>query len=185
MQRRRPAPGATRRKTADDHDFLPTGNVFGSPRQLRNAASFCPRCPCSQSSPSISFSFFSLFFHLFSHSIVNEANVRNSHFLGDPRAKTVLNWSSRNPEVQFCFPVCSKALKTLLYKEPITFDDLKIVREISGQHVRNILEVDNQDSTVGGQRAQNSLSESCRNLLTLILRIVDESLKTTSTRIAV
>ena len=42
-----------------------------------------------------------------------------------------LNWSSRNPEVQFCFPICSKALKTLLYKEPITFDDLKIVREIS------------------------------------------------------
>jgi hypothetical protein len=65
MQRRRPAPGATRRKTADDHDFLPTGNVFGSPRQLRHAASFYPRCPCSQSSPSISFSFFSLFFHRF------------------------------------------------------------------------------------------------------------------------
>jgi hypothetical protein len=96
-----------------------------------------------------------------------------------------LNWSSRNPEVQFCFPICSKALKTLLYKEPITFDDLKIVREISGQHVRNILEVDKQDSTVGGQRAQHSLSEGCRNLLSLILRIVDESLKTTSTRIAV
>ena len=78
-----------------------------------------------------------------------------------------LNWSSRNPEVQFCFPICSKALKTLLYKEPITFDDLKIVREISGQHVRNILEVDKQDSTVGGQRAQHSLSEGCRNLLSL------------------
>ncbi len=49
------------------NDFLPTGNVFGSPRQLRNAASFRPRCPCSQSSPSISFSFFSLFFHRVSH----------------------------------------------------------------------------------------------------------------------
>ena len=51
-----------------------------------------------------------------------------------------LNWSARNPEVQFCFPNCSKVLKTLLEEEPITFDDLKIVREISGQHVRNILE---------------------------------------------
>jgi hypothetical protein len=60
MQRRRPAPGATRLKTGDYHDFLATGNVFGAPRQLRHAASFCPRCPCSQSSPSISFSFFSL-----------------------------------------------------------------------------------------------------------------------------
>ena len=94
MQRRRPAPGATRRKTADDHDFLPTGNVFGSPRQLRNAASFCPRCPCSQRSPSISFSFFSLFFHRFSHCDRKEANVRNSHFLGDPGAKTVLGLPS-------------------------------------------------------------------------------------------
>ncbi len=45
MQRRRPAPGATRRKTADDHDFLPTGNVFGASRQQRHASSFCPRCP--------------------------------------------------------------------------------------------------------------------------------------------
>ena len=90
-----------------------------------------------------------------------------------------LNWSVRNPEVQFCFPIWSKDFKTLLEKEPITFDDLKIVREISGQHVRNILEVDKQDSTVGGQRAQHSLSEGCRNLLILILRIVDESLKTT------
>ena len=53
MQRRRPAPVATRRKTGDDHDFLATGNVFGAPRQLRHAASFCPRCPCSQSSPLI------------------------------------------------------------------------------------------------------------------------------------
>ena len=113
------------------------------------------------------FLFFSLLFHGFPTAIAKEANVRNSHFLGDPRAKTVLNWSSRNPEVQFCFPVCSKALKTLLYKEPITFDDLKIVREISGQHVRNILEVDKQDSTVGGQRAQHSLSEGYRNLLSL------------------
>jgi len=96
-----------------------------------------------------------------------------------------LNWSARNPEVQFCSPICSKPLKALLEKEPVTFDDLKIVREISGQYVRNILEVDKQDSTVGGQRAQHSLSEGCRNLLSLILRIVDESLKTTSTRIAV
>ena len=92
MQRRRPALGATRRKTADNHDFLPAGNVFGSPRQLRHAASFCPRCPCSQSSPSISFSFFSLFFIGFPTAIAKEANVRNSHFLGDPGAKTVLNF---------------------------------------------------------------------------------------------
>ena len=84
------------------------------------------------------------------------------------------NWSARNPEVQFCFPICSKALKTLLEKEPITFDDLKIVREISGQHVRNILEFDEKDSPAGGQREQHSLSEGCRNLLSLILRIVDE-----------
>ena len=95
MQRRRPAPGATRRKTADDHDFLPTGNVFGSPRQLRHAASFCPRCPCSQSSPSISFSFFSLFFIGFPTAIAKEANVRNSHFLGDPGAKTVVRRDHR------------------------------------------------------------------------------------------
>ena len=92
-----------------------------------------------------------------------------------------LNWSEHNPEVQFVFRYVPK----LLEKEPITFDDLKIVREISGQHVRNILEFDEQDSQVGGQRAQHSLSEDCRNLLILILRIVDESLKTTSTRIAV
>ena len=43
-----------------------------------------------------------------------------------------LNWSARNPEVQFCSPICSKPLKALLEKEPVTFDDLKIVREISG-----------------------------------------------------
>ena len=66
MQRRRPAPGATRRKTVDGPHFLSTGNAFGAPRQLRHAASFCPRCPCSQSSPSIWFCFFSLFFHRFS-----------------------------------------------------------------------------------------------------------------------
>jgi hypothetical protein len=76
-------------------------------------------------------------------------------------------------------------LKALLEKEPVTFDDLKIVREISGKHVQNILEFDKQDSTVGRQRAQHSLLEGCRNLLRLILRIVDESLKPTSTRIAV
>ena len=100
MQRRRPALGATRRKTADNHDFLPAGNVFGSPRQLRHAASFCPRCPCSQSSPSISFSFFSLFFIGFPTAIAKEANVRNSHFLGDPGAKTVLkkNYSGAGHE---------------------------------------------------------------------------------------
>ncbi len=34
-----------------------------------------------------------------------------------------LNWSARNPEVQFCSPICSKPLKTLLEKEPVTFDD--------------------------------------------------------------
>ncbi len=28
MQRRRPAPVGSRRKTGDDHDFLATGNVF-------------------------------------------------------------------------------------------------------------------------------------------------------------
>ena len=92
-----------------------------------------------------------------------------------------LNWNARNPEVQFVFRYVPK----LLEKEPITFDDLKIVREISGQHVRNILEFDEQDSPVGGHRAQHSLSEGCRNLLSLIHRIVDESLKTTSTCIAV
>ncbi len=32
--------------------FPATGNVFGSGRQLRHAASFCSRCPCTQSSPS-------------------------------------------------------------------------------------------------------------------------------------
>ena len=41
MQRRRPAPVAKRRKTADGHDFLPTGNVLGAPRQRRHGASFC------------------------------------------------------------------------------------------------------------------------------------------------
>jgi hypothetical protein len=83
-----PAPVATRRKTGDDHDFLATGNVFGAPRQQCHAASFCPVCPCSQSSPSIFF-FFTLF-HGFPPTISKDANVRNSHFLGDPGAKTVL-----------------------------------------------------------------------------------------------
>ncbi len=45
-----------------------------------------------------------------------------------------LNWSARKPEVQFCSPIFSKPLKSLLEKEPVTFDDLKIVREIGGKH---------------------------------------------------
>jgi hypothetical protein len=94
-----------------------------------------------------------------------------------------LNWSARNPEIQFCSPICSKPLKALLEKEPVTFDDLKIVREISGQHVRNILEFDQYEYTEGGQNAVlelYSVSDDCRKLLSLILWIVDESLKTKS-----
>ena len=58
-----------------------------------------------------------------------------------------LNWSARNPEVQFCFPICSDSLKTLLVEDHINFRDLQIVREISGQHVRNILEFDQYEYT--------------------------------------
>jgi len=94
----------------------------------------------------------------------------------------LLNWSARNPEVQFCFPIWSDSLKTLLEKDPINLHDLKKVREISGQHVRNILEFD-QHVFTGGQSSLvslYSLSQDCRSLLRLILRIVDESLKTKS-----
>ena len=94
-----------------------------------------------------------------------------------------LNWSARNPELQFCFPICSDSLKTLLEEDHINFRDLQDVREISGQHVRNILEFDQHEYTEGGQTALlqlYSLSEDCRQLLNLILRIVDESLKTKS-----
>jgi hypothetical protein len=85
--------------------------------------------------------------------------------------------------VQFCFPICSDSLKTLLVEDHINFRDLQIVREISGQHVRNILEFDQYEYTEGGQNAVlelYSVSDDCRKLLSLILRIVDESLKTKS-----
>ena len=94
-----------------------------------------------------------------------------------------LNWSARSPEVQFCFPICSDSLKTLLVEDHINFRDLQIVREISGQHVRNILEFDQYEYTEGGQNAVlelYSVSDDCRKLLSLILWIVDESLKTKS-----
>ena len=86
-------------------------------------------------------------------------------------------------ECTVCFPICSDSLKTLLVKDHINFRDLQIVREISGQHVRNILEFDQYEFTEGGQRTVlelYSLSDDCRKLLRLILRIVDESLKTKS-----
>ena len=46
------------------------------------------------------FLFFSLFFIGFPTAIAKEANVRNSHFLGDPGAKTVLNPFQREEEDQ-------------------------------------------------------------------------------------
>ena len=97
-----------------------------------------------------------------------------------------LNWSSRNPEVQFVFPIGSKALKSLLTKDTCTREDLVAVRESSGQHVREIMDFDLNDPKKVSSSAchtEHSLSAECRTLLKLIVDIVDDSLKTTRKRI--
>ena len=99
------------------------------------------------------------------------------------------NWSSRNPEIQFLFPICSVALRTLLEKDTCTRQDLYAVRTTSGQHVRNILELDQNDlarvtCVPCSSNAQFSMSKECRALLTLILDIVDNSLNSEGKRCA-
>jgi len=96
------------------------------------------------------------------------------------------NWCSRNPEIQFLFPTYSVALKEMLTKETCNLEDLAAVREKSGQHVREIVDFDlNHPNKVspGASRAEQSLSAECRALLELIVKIVDDSLKSTRTNI--
>jgi hypothetical protein len=97
-----------------------------------------------------------------------------------------LNWSSRNPELQFGFPICTKALKTLLTTDTCTREDLVGVRESSGQHVREILDFDLNDPKKvfpSACHTEHFVSVECRSLLQLIVDIVDDSLKTTRKRI--
>ena len=95
------------------------------------------------------------------------------------------NWSARNPEVQFLFPICMEALKTVLAKATCTCQDLYAVRESSGQHVRDIVDFDLNDprKVLPSPSHAFSLSDECRGLLKVIVEIVDCSLKTTSKRV--
>jgi hypothetical protein len=94
-----------------------------------------------------------------------------------------LNWAARNPEVQFVFPICVDVLRKLLDTQECAVDDLHAARDSSGQHVRNILDFDlNLARTVVPTEPHEdvSLSVGCRNLLKLILQIVDNSLQISS-----
>ncbi len=96
------------------------------------------------------------------------------------------NWCSQNPEIQFVFPIYSVALKEMLTKDTCNREDLAAVREKSGQHVREIVDFDlNNPNKVspGPSHGNQSLSVECRTLLQLIVKIVDDSLKSTQTSI--
>ena len=96
------------------------------------------------------------------------------------------NWCARNPELQFAFPTYSVALKEMLTKDTCTLEELAVVRQESGQHVREIVDFDlNHPNKVspGAHHSEQSLSTECRTLLQLIVKIVDDSLKSTRTKI--
>ena len=96
------------------------------------------------------------------------------------------NWCSRNPEIQFLFPTYSVTLKKMLTKKTCNREELATVRKESGQHVREIVDFDLNDpnkASPGVSHGEQSLSAECWALLQLVVKIVDDSLKSTRTNI--
>ena len=94
--------------------------------------------------------------------------------------KVFQNWAARNPEVQFLFPNQADAINKVLTTHECTVDDLRAARDSSGQHIRNILDFDQNVNT----NTESSVSSGCRALLTLILDVIKKSLQTSHETVA-